>query len=161
MPSFAQTGLKVTLPNGGVTVGTESKILLVDFDVSRSFGKEAGNSGRWVMTPSLKASDFTATGSAKVTVTATPAAALLLAGMDKLKIALTDSDGAVTTLTGTALSTTTTTADVTFRYLRAGTYGLAVTVEGKTLTLSGPSSVTVTSAGLATVAIDLTNVTTP
>ena len=54
MPSFAQTGIKVTLPDGGVTIGDDAKILLVDFDVSRSFGKEAGNSGRWVMSPSLR-----------------------------------------------------------------------------------------------------------
>lgn len=161
MPSFAQTGIKVTLPNGGVTIGTEAKILLVDFDVSRSFGKEAGNSGRWVMTPALKATDFNATGAAKVTITATPAAALLLGGMDKLKVKLTSIEGAVTTLTGSDLTTTTTSADVTFRYLAAGTYALSVTVEGKTLTLSGPSSVTVTSAGLTSVAIDLTNVSTP
>lgn len=161
MPSFAQTGIKVTLPDGGVTIGTESKILLVDFDVSQSFGKEAGNSGRWVMTPSLKATDFTATGSAKVTVTATPAAALLLGKMDTLKLSLTSSGGAVTTLTGAALTATQTTAEVTFRYLTPGTYGVTVTAEGKTLTLSGPSSLTVTSAGLATAAINLTNVSTP
>ena len=161
MPSFAQTGIKVTLPDGGVTVGTEAKILLVDFDVSRSFGKEAGNSGRWVMSPSLKATDFNATGSAKVTITATPAAALLLGGMEKLKVTLTASDGAVTTLTGTDLIVNPTTAEVTFRYLTAGRFTLAVTADEKTLTVSGPSSVTVTSGGLATVALDLTNVTSP
>jgi len=161
MPSFAQSGLKVTLPEGGVTIGAEARILLVDFDVSRSFGKEAGNSGRWVMTPSLKATDFTATGSAKVTVSATPAAAVLLGGMEKVIVTLTDGEGGITSLTGAALTTSATAAEVTFRYLRAGTYRIAVTTEGKTLTLSGPSTVTVTSGGLATVGLDLTNVTTP
>ncbi|MEN9791348.1 MAG: hypothetical protein RLZZ63_1006 [Gemmatimonadota bacterium] len=161
MPSFAQTGIKVTLPDGGVTIGDDAKILLVDFDVSRSFGKEAGNSGRWVMSPSLKASDFNATGSAKVTISATPAAALLLGGMDKLKVTLTGSDGATTTLTGTDLIVNPTTAEVTFRYLRAGTFTLGVTADGKTLTVSGPTSVTVTSGGLATVALEISNVATP
>jgi hypothetical protein len=161
MPSFAQTGIKVTLPDGGVTIGNEAKILLVDFDVSRSFGKEAGTSGKWVMTPSLKATDFNATGAAKVTITATPVAALALGAMNSLKVTLTDSDGAITTLTGTDLTSSSTTAEVTFRYLRPGTYSLTVTADGKTLTLSGPSSVTVTSGGLATAALDLTGVTTP
>jgi hypothetical protein len=161
MPSFAQTGIKVTLPDGGVTIGDDARILLVDFDVSRSFGKEAGNSGKWVMTPSLKATDFNTTGSARITITATTATALALGAMNSLKVTLTDSDGAITTLTGGDLTTTATTAEVTFRYLTPGTFGLTVTADGKTLTTTGPSSITVTSGGLATAAFDLTGVTTP
>ena len=161
MPSFAQTGIKVTLPDGGVTIGDDATILLVDFDVSRSFGKEAGNSGRWVMTPSLKASDFNLTGSAKVTITANVAAAAALGSLSNLKVTLTDSDQAVTTLTGTDLTLNGTTAEVTFRFLRPGTYTLAVTADNKTVTASGPTSVTVTSGGLATVALEISNVTTP
>lgn len=160
MPSFAQTGIKVTLPDGGVTIGDDAKILLVDFDVSRSFGKEAGNSGKWVMSPSLKATDFNATGSAKVTITATPVAIAALGQLNTLKVTLTNSDGVATTLTGTDLTVGTTTAEVTFRYLTPGTYGVTVTADGKTLTLSGPSSVTVTSGGLATAAFNLTGVAT-
>ncbi len=50
-PSCAQSGLKVILP-GSVHVGMGSDNgLLLDFDVSQSFGHQAGNSGMWVMHP--------------------------------------------------------------------------------------------------------------
>jgi hypothetical protein len=77
MPSFAQSGLKVKLPGDGpITVSAEQTIL-VDFDVSRSFGRQAGNSGRWVMSPVLEATRFEATGSVVARVAlASPAPAL-------------------------------------------------------------------------------------
>ncbi len=57
MPSFAQTGIKVTLPGDAVTIGDDEIVtLVVDFDVSQSFGKAAGASGMWVMTPVLHGS---------------------------------------------------------------------------------------------------------
>ncbi|HKJ92065.1 MAG TPA: DUF4382 domain-containing protein [Longimicrobiales bacterium] len=61
-PSCAQSGLKVNLP-GGLTVNGDQNILLVDFDVSESFGHEGGMSGMWVMHPSLKATQVDLTGS--------------------------------------------------------------------------------------------------
>jgi hypothetical protein len=57
MPSFAQTGIKVTLPEDGVEISEGQTILLVDFDVSQSFGKVAGLSGMWVMHPVIVATD--------------------------------------------------------------------------------------------------------
>jgi hypothetical protein len=36
----------------------DSEVVLVDFDVAQSFGREAGRSGRWVMRPVIHASDF-------------------------------------------------------------------------------------------------------
>lgn len=71
-PSCAQSGIKVLLGpiNGDYDDDFEEdpediedepvvfdgeQTILVDFDVSRSFGKQAGNSGRWIMRPSLKA----------------------------------------------------------------------------------------------------------
>ena len=68
MPSFAQSGLKVKLPEGGVEIDGVQKVVVVDFDVSQSFGKEAGNSGKWVMKPSIKATTFGSVGSLKVTL---------------------------------------------------------------------------------------------
>ncbi len=53
-PSLGQSGLKVSF-TGGLTIDAETT-LLVDFDVADSFGKEAGQSGKWVMHPSLKGS---------------------------------------------------------------------------------------------------------
>ncbi len=61
-PSCAQTGIKVSLP-GGLTVNGDQNVVLVDFDVSESFGHQAGNSGMWVMHPALKATMVQLTGS--------------------------------------------------------------------------------------------------
>lgn len=55
MPSFAQSGLKVTLPNDALVVADDGTVsLVVDFDVAQSFGRQAGGSGMWVMSPVLR-----------------------------------------------------------------------------------------------------------
>ena len=51
MPSLAQTGLKAILPGGALSVTGNQNVLLLDFDVSRSFGQRAGRSGMWVLNP--------------------------------------------------------------------------------------------------------------
>ncbi|MDT8340283.1 MAG: DUF4382 domain-containing protein [Longimicrobiales bacterium] len=68
MPSFDQSGLKVNLPGGSLRVEGEQKILLVDFDVSQSFGRLAGNSGQWVMHPVVRAEDVSLSGSIAVSL---------------------------------------------------------------------------------------------
>jgi hypothetical protein len=56
MPSLAQSGLKVTLPDDALEIGDDDVVtLVIDFDVAQSFGRLAGNSGRWVMSPRLTA----------------------------------------------------------------------------------------------------------
>jgi hypothetical protein len=50
-PSYAQSGLKVTMAANALTITGPEQILLVDFDVSQSFGADAGGSGMWVMHP--------------------------------------------------------------------------------------------------------------
>jgi hypothetical protein len=67
-PSCAQSGLKVKLPGGSLTLEDSTKIVMVDFDVSESFGHEAGGSGQWVMHPVLHATDFAVAGSIAGTV---------------------------------------------------------------------------------------------
>lgn len=69
LPSFAQTGIKVNLPGGSIEVGGDAQILLLDFDVSESFGQQAGQSGMWVMTPVIRASDISLTGNIVVRLT--------------------------------------------------------------------------------------------
>jgi hypothetical protein len=46
----------VSFPGSLKVNGDEDQIFLVDFDVSESVGHEAGNSGKWIMHPSLKGS---------------------------------------------------------------------------------------------------------
>ena len=47
-PSFAQSGLKVKMTGDALVLDTPTKILLVDFDVTQSFGHAANG---WVMHP--------------------------------------------------------------------------------------------------------------
>ena len=47
-PSYAQSGLKVQMNGGALVLDAPEKILLVDFDVTQSFGHEASG---WVMHP--------------------------------------------------------------------------------------------------------------
>src|SRR5262249_28301531 len=64
MPSGASSGLKVDFPNS-VEVSGDTK-LLVDFDVSQSFGSAAGGSGNWVMHPVIKGARLSDAASIKV-----------------------------------------------------------------------------------------------
>jgi hypothetical protein len=50
-PSCSQSGIKVKVPHDEIEVGEGEAALVIDFDVSQSFGHKAGNSGKWVMKP--------------------------------------------------------------------------------------------------------------
>jgi hypothetical protein len=67
MPSFAQTGIKVIF-QGPIEVTSDQKIVFIDFDVAQSFGKKAGNSGQWVMDPTILGIDLTFSATVNVTV---------------------------------------------------------------------------------------------
>jgi hypothetical protein len=56
-PSFAQSGLKVKMTGGALVLDVPEKILLVDFDVTQSFG-HAGNG--WVMHPVVTGGEISA-----------------------------------------------------------------------------------------------------
>ena len=58
MPSYGSSGLKINLPGGSVDVDGDQEIILLDFDVAESFGHQAGGSGRWVLRPVVRATDF-------------------------------------------------------------------------------------------------------
>jgi hypothetical protein len=62
-PSGCQSGFKVKLPGGSVTLENDAEVFSVDFDVSQSFGHVAGNSGAWVMHPVMTATDIQFMGS--------------------------------------------------------------------------------------------------
>ena len=50
-PSCSQSGIKVRLPGGVELAEGDDAGVLMDFDISQSFGRQAGQSGRWVMNP--------------------------------------------------------------------------------------------------------------
>ncbi|HSP81073.1 MAG TPA: DUF4382 domain-containing protein, partial [Myxococcaceae bacterium] len=109
MPSMAQSGLKVKW-EGAVEITGEQQVLLVDFDVAQSFGRQAGLSGQWVMEPVVKGADITFSGSVRVTLQAGEGvrlpvvdgnqvtlggfkAALINDGGSREEMALTDANG--------------------------------------------------------------------
>ena len=51
-PSCSQSGIKVVL---GVRIEEGSDEIVLDFDVSQSFGHKAGRSGKWIMRPIIRA----------------------------------------------------------------------------------------------------------
>jgi hypothetical protein len=56
MPSFASSGLKVTLPGDAVVIQEDETLtLVVDFDVALSFGQATGGGTGWVMHPVIHA----------------------------------------------------------------------------------------------------------
>jgi hypothetical protein len=65
-PSYAQSGLKVTLSGSALRLTGPQKILLVDFDVSQSFGQVAGQSGQWTMHPVVTGGEVSAAAQASV-----------------------------------------------------------------------------------------------
>jgi hypothetical protein len=52
-PSCQQSGLKVILPGDAFELEEGETTVTLDFDVSESFGHRAGNSGRWIMRPTI------------------------------------------------------------------------------------------------------------
>lgn len=66
MPSFGTSGLKIDLPGGKLDVGQGATIVMIDFDASQSFGHQAGNSGKWIMHPVIKATNVTFGGNALI-----------------------------------------------------------------------------------------------
>ena len=137
MPSYGQSGLKVDLPGGGLDLGTEQKIVVVDFDVSQSFGHQAGNSGMWVMHPVVKATDIVMTGTLEVTLGLGSGPEGGTIGLPP-GLSLTDFSAVVTPTAGGDSVTVPLadngdgTAGATFKYLDPGDY---------TVTLLPPASV--------------------
>ena len=142
MPSYAESGLKVDLPP--LTVGTDSKILLVDFDVAQSFGQVAGASGAWVMHPVMTATELQLSGTVNVTLKLDTGvtlptgvtlakfnAVLTNAGGTSKTLALTDQGGGV--------------FGASFKFLIPGSYTLGFTAPGSlTFTTSPPVPAPVT-----------------
>lgn len=67
-PSCSQTGFKVLLPGEVADLEAGAHLIVLDFDVSQTFGRMAGTSGMWVMSPVIHAAEVGFTGSVSGTV---------------------------------------------------------------------------------------------
>ena len=164
MPSFGQSGLKVNLPASDATLTNGEKIVLVDFDVSQSFGHAAGQSGKWVMHPVVKATDFEVTGGLTVDVTLDPAVTMPMVNGSALTLAdfdavLTASDNSTHQVALTDAGSGT--FEAKFPFLAPGSYSLTFTAPaGVTFTTNPavPATVTVTTGNDATTSFTVTAV---
>ena len=158
MPSYASSGLKVKLPGGGVSLDAEQTVVLVDFDVSQSFGKEAGGSSKWVMTPVVTATELAFTGGLKVTLTKD--AALTMPSVNGTAVTLGQFKATLTKTGGATEELPLTDADndgtfeASFKYATAGDYTVDfVPPAGITQFTTNPASpapVTIVSGSSAT-----------
>jgi hypothetical protein len=166
MPSYAQSGLKIDLPSGGLDLGTSQKIVVVDFDVSRSFGHQAGNSGMWVMHPVCKATDIVMTGTLAVTLGLAHVGEGTLQlpeglGLGDFTAVLAPAGGGDTVKVPFAADTTGT-FGATFKYLAPGDYVLTLqapqSVASFTTAPPVPVTVTILSGQVTSEALSLTGV---
>lgn len=158
LPSFDTSGLKVALPDAPVEVSGDAHILLLDFDVSQSFGQQAGMSGQWVMHPVIHADDLSLSGGIEVELTLAegvdlePLAATLadftaqLNDEEPVAFADEDEDGVFT---------------ATFLYVLPGDHDVTIgLVDGVafdfTLDPASPQTVTLPSGENASVAFEVT-----
>ena len=154
MPSLAQSGLKVEFAATDLEINQDQD-LLVDFDVSQSFGHQAGASGKWVMHPVIKGAEFTTAATvvatlqlnAGVTLPIPPGGPVTLASFQATlngeTVNFVDADGDGT-------------FDAQFRFLLPGTYALTVQVPtglGIITNLTLPVDVTVDAGETETVAV--------
>jgi hypothetical protein len=164
MPSYAQSGLKVNLPGGGVSVAGDQKVVLVDFDVSRSFGKAAGNSGQWVMSPVLLATDFSTTSTLHVTLSR--ADGVELPSINDVPLTLGDFKAVLSNAGGTTEEITLTDPDADgvydgdFAYVAPGAWSLDFTPPSDSVSFTTnpahPIALTVGSGGTTSQAVELT-----
>lgn len=143
-PSCSQSGIKVNL-NGGVTVAAGQQTdLLVDFNVSDTFGHQAGQSGMWVMHPTLNATQTQLAGTVNVSLSLADTVTLPTIGTQALTLgdfkAELKSATADPTSTGVEIPFTASsdsTASATYHYVVPGDY---------IVTVVGPDTVTFTTA---------------
>jgi hypothetical protein len=160
MPSFGQSGLKVTLPGGALTVADgEEKIVVVDFNVAQSFGHVAGQSGSWVMHPVVAATDAAVSGSAKIILALDPAVTLPGGALlSDFQATLTGSDGVDHVLNFTT-SNPDGSVEADFTYLAPGDYTFTLTAPAGVASFDTavplPATITVTSGATTTTAITI------
>ena len=166
-PSCAQSGFKVLLDRGEQIDLTGDRTLLVDFDVSQSFGKPAGNSGKWILRPVLKATELHDAASVTVTLAADWGVVLPVVSGSQLTLGAfsatlasdTASEAKTVPLTDEDHNGT---YEARFRYLAPGTYHIGFTgPAGITFTTDQvlPFAVTVSDGASTTAAFTLSGAT--
>jgi hypothetical protein len=159
VPSGCQSGLKVKLPGGSVNLGETSQILSVDFDVSQSFGHQAGNSGKWVMHPALTATAIGFSGNiagnvalgSGVALPACGGGAVTLATFSPIAVSGADSVSATVSAAG-AYSVAVAPATYTMAYAPVYTF-----TNGDSLTVAAtPAPATAAVTGGATTTVNYT-----
>ncbi len=141
VPSGCSSGLKVKFPSDEpVELESDATILTVDFDVSQSFGHQAGNSGRWVMHPVIHATAVGLAGG--ITGTVAVAQGLALPACGGSAVAVTAFVPQATT--GTETFTSAVGADGRYRItVGPGTYTMGY---APALSFANGDSLTVTAA---------------
>jgi hypothetical protein len=161
-PSCAQTGIKINYP-GGIRVDNDETVILLDFDVARSFGRQAGASGNWVMHPVVDGIEFRTSGT--ITATLELGDGVTLPEVNGTQITLADfaarlTDDEDVDQGSVEFEEESGVWQARFRFLLPGSY--VVTVEapaGVTATIVPASAdVTLTSGGSPTVAFTVTEI---
>jgi len=162
MPSLAQSGLKVTMPGSALAVTGPQKIVLIDFNVSQSFGHDAGSSDSWVMHPVIKGADIQTTGS--VAVSLTLANGVTLPQVNGKQATLADFSATL----GTETMALDANGQATFQFVIPDTYPLVFTgpagvtfVTDPVATSATPIQVTVPSGQAVSVSAPITSATSP
>lgn len=159
-PSCSQSGFKVKFMNGGVEIDEdENTTVILDFDVGQSFGHEAGQSGKWIMHPVLRATT-NAVSFGRLTGNVTLAQNVTLPTCGGSAFALTGFVPVVTAGGETYSGVVAANGAMTFATLPPGTYPLPTTAtvsftNGDTLTLAltpTPATVTIADWGQAVTA---------
>jgi hypothetical protein len=157
MPSLAQSGLKVTMANNALDITGDQKILLIDFDVTQSFGHQAGGSGMWVLHPVITGGDISVTGGLHVTAQLAQGVTF---DLGTASATLTDANdvpvGSPQPLTDTDANGV---FEASFGFLAPGSYKVSITPPvSSTVTTdpASPAAVTVTSGGSTTAAFTVT-----
>ena len=154
MPSLAQSGLKVEFAATDLAINADQDFL-VDFDVSQSFGHQAGASGKWVMHPVIKGAEFTTAATVVATLQLNAGVTLPIPPGGPVTLASFQA-----TLNGETVNFVDSNGDGTFeaefRFLLPGTYALTVQVPtglGITTNLTLPVNLTVDAGETETVGV--------
>ncbi len=157
MPSLAQSGLKVQFDGSTELAISADQDLLVDFNVSQSFGHVAGNSGNWIMHPVIKGAKASAAATVVATLKLGSGVTLPVLGGSAVTLAAfkANLDGEVGTFSDSDGNGT---YESTFRFVLPGTHSLAIMAPaGLTFTTTpvGPAQVDAVAGAQATVAFTL------